>query len=98
MYPIRVDIILFGCVMIHLQRCLMKLCLYKSISRYFPKCILGLSHEFILSVSHYILFWSGYSTLPMTSRCFIFILFPTFCYTFDLFKAFYTLSALDLCK
>ena len=41
MYPIRVGIISFGCVIIHLQRCLMKLCLYKSISRNFPKCILG---------------------------------------------------------
>ena len=57
MYPIRVDIILFGCVLIHLQRCLMKLCLYKSISR---NAFLDLSHEsFICSLSHCILFWSG---------------------------------------
>ena len=63
MYPIRIGVILFVCVMVHLQRVFdkllllhKKLCLYKSVSR---NTFLVLSHEsFIYSVKHCILFWS----------------------------------------
>ena len=65
MYTVRVDIILFGYVMIHLQRRLMKLCLYKSISRNFVKCILdsisGIIYIFCKSL-HFVLEWLNYVT------------------------------------
>ena len=69
MYPVRVDIILFGYVMIHLQRRLMNLCLYKSISRNFPKCILGfiswIIYMFCNSL-HFVLDWLSYVTYDFT--------------------------------